>query len=183
MSELSIAIRALVGLIFLAAAWGKLRHRLEFQGVVANYRLLPDSLVAPFARILPPLEAVVGALLPTGLLSPWTELAASGLLAVFAIAMTVNIRRGRTDIDCGCFQSALKQTLGWTLVARNAVLALAVAGAALPVETLPAWGRAEGLLAGAVMFVLLQGLNILWSVRPAWIKAPAHDHGGAGKLR
>lgn len=181
MAEFSFAIRALVGLIFLTAAWGKLRHRLEFQGVVANYKLLPDILVAPFALILPPLEAVVGALLPTGLVSPWTELTAAGLLAVFAAAMAINIRRGRTDIDCGCFQSALKQTLGWTLVARNAVLVLAVGAAAVPSAAIPAWGRAEGLMAGAVMFVLVQSLNVLWSVRPAWIKAPAHDHGGAGK--
>ncbi|HMA52551.1 MAG TPA: MauE/DoxX family redox-associated membrane protein [Magnetospirillaceae bacterium] len=181
MAEFSFAIRALVGLIFLAAAWGKLRHRLEFQGVVANYKLLPDALVAPFALILPPLEAVVGALLPTGFFSPWAELTAAGLLAVFAAAMALNIRRGRTDIDCGCFQSALKQTLGWTLVARNAVLVLAVGLAAVPFDAIPPWGRAEGLMAGAVMFVLVQSLNVLWSVRPAWIKAPAHDHGGAGK--
>ena len=185
MTELSIAIRALVGLIFLTAAWGKLRHRLEFQGVVANYKLLPDALVAPFAIALPPIEALVGALLPTGLLSPAPELAAGFLLALFAIAMAVNIRRGRTHIDCGCFQSTLKQTLGWNLVARNAVLALATSASALASGSIPAWGRAEGLLAGAVMFVLLQSLNILWSVRPAWLKAaPAHahhDHGGAGK--
>ena len=181
MTEISIAIRALVGLIFLTAAWGKLRHRLEFEGVVANYRLLPDWAVAPFALVLPPVEAVVGALLPTGLLPPWTEGAAAALLALFAVAMAINIKRGRTHIDCGCFQSALKQTLGWTLVARNAVLVLAVGASALPSGEIPSWGRAEGLLAGAVMFILLQSLTVFWSVRPAWIKAPAHDHGGAGK--
>jgi hypothetical protein len=182
MAEFSIAIRALVGLVFLTAAWGKLRHRLEFQGVVANYRLLPDALVVPFATVLPPVEALIGALLPTGLLSPWNEAAAAGLLALFAAAMAVNIRRGRTDIDCGCFQSALKQTLGWTLVARNAVLVLLVGAAAVPAPAIPAWGQAEGLMAGAVMFVLLQSLNVLWSVRPAWLLAKAHaHHGGAGK--
>jgi len=181
MTEISIAIRALVGLVFLTAAWGKLRHRLEFQGVVANYRLLPDWAIVPFALVLPPVEAVVGALLPTGLLSPWTEGAAGALLALFAGAMAVNIRRGRTDIDCGCFQSALKQTLSWTLVARNGVLVAALAGAALPSGAIPVWGRAEGLLAGAVMFVLLQSLTVLWSVRPAWLQAAHARHGGAGK--
>jgi hypothetical protein len=182
MSEISLAIRALVGLVFLTAAWGKLRHRLEFQGVVANYRLLPDALVVPFAMALPPLEAAVGVLLPTGLAAPWIEAVAAALLLLFAFAMAVNIRRGRSDIDCGCFQSALKQTLGWSLVARNAVLALAAGAAALPEGPVPAWARAEGLLAGAVLFVLLQSLNVLWSVRPAWLQAKAHaHHGGAGK--
>jgi len=180
MSEISFAIRALIGLVFLTAAWGKSRHRLEFQGVVANYRLLPDALVAPFALALPPLEAVVGLLLPVGVFSPWTEAAAALLLALFAAAMAVNIRRGRTDIDCGCFQSALKQTLSWTLVARNAGLVLLLGVAALPAPQVPVWGLAEGLLGGAVAFVLLQSLNVLWSVRPAWRQAHA-DHGGAGK--
>jgi hypothetical protein len=180
MSEISFAIRALAGLVFLSAAWGKVRHRPEFQGVVANYRLLPDLLVVPFALALPPIEAAVGALLPTGLLSPWTEAAAAALLALFALAMAVNLRRGRTDIDCGCFQSALKQTLSWTLVARNAALVLLLGLAALPAPNAPVWGLAEGLLGGAVAFVLLQGLNVLWSVRPAWRQAHAH-HGGAGK--
>ncbi len=180
MSEISFAIRALVGLVFLTAAWGKSRHRLEFQGVVANYRLLPDALALPFALALPPIEAVVGALLPVGLFSPWTEGAAALLLALFAVAMAVNIRRGRTDIDCGCFQSALKQTLSWTLVARNAAMILLLGVAALPAAPPPAWGLAEGILGGAVAFVLLQSLNILWSVRPAWRQANAH-HGGAGK--
>jgi hypothetical protein len=181
MSEFSFAIRALVGLVFLTAAWGKLRHRLEFQGVVSNYRLLPDFLVVPFALALPPVEAVVGAVLPTGLLSPWTEGAAAALLALFAVAMAVNIRRGRTDIDCGCFQSALKQTLSWRLVARNAVLVAALGLAALPAGSVPVWSGAEGLLAGAVMFVLLQSLTVLWSVRPAWLQAAHARHGGAGK--
>jgi uncharacterized membrane protein YphA (DoxX/SURF4 family) len=180
MSEISFAIRALVGLVFLTAAWGKSRHRLEFQGVVANYRLLPDMLVPPFALLLPPLEMAVGLMLPTGLASPWCEAAAAALLALFAIAMAVTIGRGRTEIDCGCFQSALKQTLSWTLVARNAVLVLALGVAALPAAPPLTWGLAEGLGAGAVAFVLLQSLTILWSVRPAWRPARAHQ-GGAGK--
>ncbi len=180
MSEISFAIRVLVGLVFLTAAWGKSRHRLEFQGVVANYRLLPDALVVPFASALPPIEAVIGLLLPIGIFSPWSETAAAVLLTLFAGAMAVNIRRGRTDIDCGCFQSALKQTLGWTLVARNAGLVLLLGVAVLPAPRVPAWALAEGLLAGGAAFVLLQSLNVLWSVRPAWRQAHAH-HGGAGK--
>jgi len=181
MNEIAIAFRTLVALVFLTAAWGKLNNRLVFQGVVANYRLLPDPLVAPFAAILPPVELLVGLALPSGILSPWPELAAAALLALFAAAMAINIRRGRRDIDCGCFQSALKQTLKWTLVARNCglVLALGVAVSA-PAGLSPAWGLAEGVLAGAVLFVLLQSLNILWSVVPAWRRPHAHL-GGAGK--
>jgi hypothetical protein len=101
--------------------------------------------------------------------SSWPEESAAILLVLFAAAMAINIWRGRPHIDCGCFQSALKQTLSWTLVARNAGLALLLAvPVAVPEGGLPESGAAEALLVGAVLFILLQSLNILWSVVPAW---------------
>ena len=48
-----------VGLVFLQAALAKLRHRELLAGVIANYRLLPDALVAPAALLLPPAELAV----------------------------------------------------------------------------------------------------------------------------
>jgi uncharacterized membrane protein YphA (DoxX/SURF4 family) len=168
MNEIALAIRVLLALVFLTAALGKVRHRLAFQGVVANYRLIPDFAVPAFALLLPLVEAAVaGGLLVA---SPsWPEVTAAILLMLFAAAMGINIWRGRRHIDCGCFQSALKQTLSWTLVARNTGLALLLAlPAAVPQGALPESAAAEALLTGAVLFVLLQSMNILWSVVPAW---------------
>ena len=168
MNEIALAIRVLLSLVFLTAAVGKIRHRLAFQGVVANYRLVPEFAVPAFALLLPLAEAAVaGALL---FVPPyWPELAAAVLLMTFAAAMAINLRRGRRHIDCGCFQSALKQTLRWTLVARNAGLALLLAlPAAVPEVALSESGVAEALFTGTLLFVLLQTMNILWSVVPAW---------------
>jgi Methylamine utilisation protein MauE len=168
MKEIALAIRVLVALIFLTAALGKVRHRLAFQGVVANYRLLPDVAVSAFAQLVPLVETAVAAALLVAP-SPWPEVSGGALLILFAAAMAINIRRGRRHIDCGCFQSALKQTLSWTLVARNAGLALLLAvPVAVPEGGLPESAAAEALLVGAVLFILLQSLNILWSVVPAW---------------
>ena len=119
----SVAGRVCVGLVFLLAAAQKAGHWRILSGVIANYRLLPRQMVAPAAALLPPLEFILGALLLSGLAQNWTALTAIGLLALFAAAMAVNLRRGRSAIDCGCGQSFLAQTLSWTLVARNAVLA------------------------------------------------------------
>jgi hypothetical protein len=168
MNEIALAIRVLVALLFLTAAVGKFRHRLVFQGVVANYRLLPESLVPAFALLLPPVELAVAAAL---LFVPsfWPAVGAASLLILFAVAMAINIRRGRRHIDCGCFQSALKQTLSWILVARNAGLAVLLAVPVMvPEGALSELGAAEALLTGTVLFVLLQSMNILWSVVPAW---------------
>jgi Methylamine utilisation protein MauE len=167
MNEIALSIRILTALVFLSAALGKVRHRLAFQGVVANYRLLPQFAVPAFAGLLPAVEAAIAVAL---LIAPptWPEACAAILLIVFAAAMAINIRRGRRHIDCGCFQGALKQTLNWMLVTRNVGLALLLAVPAGVSEgmTLPA--AAEAVLVGFVLFVLLQSMNILWSVVPAW---------------
>lgn len=168
-SEIPIAVRTLIALVYLTAAAGKMRHWTVFQGVVANYRLLPEIMVAPVAYLLPPFEALLGAMLLLGQLSPWAEMTAALLLLLFAAAMGINLKRGRQHIDCGCFQSALKQTLNWILVVRNAVLALLLGIALLP-NNAPADLRMtiDGLLVGGVLFLILQSLNILWAIVPAW---------------
>jgi hypothetical protein len=179
-SEVQIAVRTLIALVYLAAAIGKMRHWAVFQGVVANYRLLPDVLVAPFAYVLPPFEALLGATLLAGLLSPWAEATAAALLLVFAAAMGINLKRGRRHIDCGCFQSALKQTLSWILVVRNGVLALLL-GLTVAIIRAPADLRMTigGLLVGGVLYIILHSLNILWAIVPAWRRPPRLNAGAA----
>src|ERR1700680_3243069 len=161
MNEIALAIRVLVAFVFLTAALGKVRHRLAFQGVVANYRLIPRIAVPAFALLLPLVETAVAAAL---LFAPpsWPEVSGAALLILFAAAMAINIWRGRRHIDCGCFQSALKQTLNWILVARNAGLAVLLAVPVMvPEGALSELGAAEALLTGTVLFVLLQSMNIL----------------------
>lgn len=168
-SEFEAVVRTLAGLVFLTASIGKMRHLTIFGGVVANYRLLPESLEAPIAYALPPLEGILGVALLAGIASFWTQAVAALLLVVFACAIGINLRRGRTHIDCGCFQSTLKQPLTWSLVLRNIVLALMLGVAALFVEgTRNLAATLDGVLAGAVLFVILQSLSILWSIVPAW---------------
>jgi hypothetical protein len=92
--------------------------------------------------------------------------------------MGINLKRGRQHIDCGCFQSALKQTLSWTLVVRNGVLALLL-GTTLVTTRGAADLRMtmDGLLAGGVLFVILQSLNILWGIVPAWRRPHSVESG------
>jgi hypothetical protein len=162
-----IAIRMLIALVFLSAAVGKMRSWPIFEGVVANYRLLPQALVRPVTYALPPAEAVIGAILPMGLFAPWAEGAAALLLAAFAVAMGINLLRGRRQIDCGCFQGTLKQPLRWALVSRNVLLALLLAAAAAAPPGRPdGWAVVNGLLAGGALFLVLQSLNALWAIIP-----------------
>ncbi|MFN3423131.1 MAG: MauE/DoxX family redox-associated membrane protein [Novosphingobium meiothermophilum] len=140
------------GLGFLTAGIAKLRARDTFAGVVANYRLLPGSLVQPMAAMLPLAEIAVGALLIAGVGA--AALPAAALLLLFAGAMAVNIGRGRSHIDCGCGRSELRQPLSRMLVIRNLVLAALVLPSfwALPPAGSAAWMLA---MAGGVALHLL----------------------------
>ena len=174
-----ISLRVLLALVFLVAGAGKLRHREVLEGVIANYRVLPRALVPLLSHTLAPLELLTGiALLAPGVTTPVAEVGAALLLGVFALAMGINLRRGRSHIDCGCFRGTLRQRLRGELVLRN----IALMGAALTCAALPlaAPGGAQllnGVLGGIGLFVLLQGMNTLWAIdtgallargRPAW---------------
>jgi cytochrome c oxidase subunit IV len=162
--EVLIAVRLFAALVFAAAAVGKLRNWHVFEGVVANYRMLPEPLVRPFAYLLPPLELLVAVALVT-LSAPVPETAAATLLGLFAAAMGVNIVRGRREIDCGCFSSALKQTLRWSLVVRNVVMiVLLTACAAADGGQVTGRMWISGVLGGAALFIVFQCLNTLWAV-------------------
>lgn len=156
-----LAVAVLVALLLLVAGIDKLRHRGLLPGVIANYRLLPNGLVAPAALLLPVVELAVAAGLLLGLLAPSLLLlavpAAAGLLLLFAGAMAINIGRGRRHIDCGCGLAALRQQLGWGAVIRNLLLALAL----LPLLATPPDGLSGGELglaavSGAFAWLLLQ---------------------------
>jgi uncharacterized membrane protein YphA (DoxX/SURF4 family) len=141
-----------VGLVFLQAGMMKLRHRELVPGVVANYRLLPDPVVTPVAAALPFVELALAVALMGGL-----RLAApiaAGLLVLFALAMGINIRRGRTHIDCGCGRPQLRQPLSRLLVGRNLVLAALLLPRLLSTDAPDLPMLALAAAGGSVLFVL-----------------------------
>ena len=164
--SIALASRVLGALVFAAAVGGKLRHRRELAGVVANYRLLPQWLAAPTAWMLVGLEFLVALSLVSGAWLRTGAALAIVLLGGFALAMAINLARGRREIDCGCFQSGLRQRLSAMLVARNLVLAavltpLLAAGAA----GASALQWVDGLGAGLAAYVLYRILGELVSLR------------------
>jgi hypothetical protein len=163
---LAITGRICLALIFLLAAAQKMRHWRLLPGVVANYRLVPGWAVGAVAALLPPFEMLLAITLLLAPLQPWSSLAGIATLALFAGAMAINVMRGRTHIDCGCGREFLAQNLGWSLVARNLVLA------ALLLPSLVTLGPATlsevgtGAAAGLGFFLLYLLFN-LFSALPA----------------
>jgi uncharacterized membrane protein YphA (DoxX/SURF4 family) len=118
---LPLVIATALALLFFMAARHKLSDNRRFQAQIAAYQLIPESLLSFSAKTLPWIEMS----LVFTLLIPYTRALAASvaatLLVVYALAMAVNMIRGRSEIDCGCGDTP--QTLSPLLLLRNAVLA------------------------------------------------------------
>lgn len=155
----------LLAVVFLTAGVSKWRALDTFEGVVQNFRLLPERAVRPVAYTLPVVElaAAVALLVPASRSFAGWLLAA--LLCVFTLAVVMNLLRGRREIDCGCFSSELKQTLSWWLVARNVALAGLALWIVSDVAAVHATAWAPWLLGGvaAVMTALIYVAGVTMS--------------------
>ena len=120
-------------------SWRKVRGLEDFRAVLADYRLVPARTTKPAAVAV---SLVEGGLAGLWLVAPWRVDAAiiasvgtALLMAAYGGAITVNLLRGRSWIDCGCGGG---EQLSWILVVRNlvltgfALLPLAITDAALP---------------------------------------------------
>ncbi len=161
---ITVFLRSFLILLFVAAALPKLRHDEEFFGVVRNFRLMPEAMARPFAAGLPWVELALAA----GLAVPATASASAAglgaLLVLFGFAIAVNVARGRTGIDCGCFRNGMKQPLSWLLVVRNASLALLAFGLAWLVPVAPAAGPLDlaiGFAAAGLAMLLTYGVSLV----------------------
>ena len=133
----ALVLRVLIAAIFARASLHKWRDRSHFVAELRAYRLTPDALASPLAMSLAMIEAIVA----LTLLNPdWNlpALIAAGLFAVHGAAIAINLLRGRTEIRCGCGGPlAAQSTIDWSLVIRNATLAMvALLIAAAPVTPL-----------------------------------------------
>ncbi|MDO5705182.1 MAG: MauE/DoxX family redox-associated membrane protein [Paracoccus sp. (in: a-proteobacteria)] len=155
-------LRSFLALMFGYAAVSKLGSIEEFYGVVRNFRLLPDGLAYPAALALPVVElAVAAGLMITPLAGP-AAMTAALLLAVFGLAIAINVLRGRTQIDCGCFRDGMKQQISWLLVGRNVLLTATAVAAAVLVQPLGGvLNLTVGLFAGAVLMLLYVSMSML----------------------
>ena len=127
---LQLVLSAGLALLMASAALHKRREGTRFRAQLEAYRLVPGSLLGTVAAGLPWIELTTAALLVFTTTRGAGGLLACALLLGYALAMFVNILRGRTDIDCGC--GGPGQPLSVGLVFRNLVLAGAAAMLALP---------------------------------------------------
>jgi hypothetical protein len=153
-----------VALLLAGAAVHKLRDRQRFTEILVAYRVLPQALAQRSAGLIPCLELAAAALLGWSLRGhPLAALPAISLLVLYALGLSVNLARGRYDLDCGCEWAGGRRPIASWMVWRNALLALALASSLLPWSP-RVFTSADGLLLASglvVAAILYAGIDRL----------------------
>ncbi len=164
---LQLALRLALASLFAVAALHKARDLRGFAATLGNYRALPARLVPAVARLLVAIEVGLAAALCATPGSPRAPIAAVVLLGTYSAAISINLARGRRDIDCGCLGPRHRQPLSEWLLVRNAV-AIAAAATLLvsvgrrPLQWLDAISSITALVAFALVWAAANQLMETW---------------------
>ncbi len=113
----ALALRVVLGGIFLYAGWVKLKEPWElFALAISGYQILPLKAVEYVARSLPWFEVAIGVLLIAGV---WLRIVASAatLLMLGFLGLMARAYFKGMSIDCGCFGSG--DPISWKTMLRD----------------------------------------------------------------
>jgi len=166
-------LRLFLVALFARSLYGKLRAPSEFAAAVRGYALLPDRLAPLAAAGLLAVELMIVSLLLIPAFAPTAAVTAAGLLVVYAIAIAINLARGRRDIDCGCAGPLRRQSLHELLIGRNFVYAMMATAAAFPLAPRDLGGidAATVTLAFIALTTLASALDGLAALAPRLVRA------------
>jgi uncharacterized membrane protein YphA (DoxX/SURF4 family) len=108
---LSIALRLILGGVFVFAGALKIYDPGRFALDIANYRLVPHELINLFAITLPWVEVLGGFFLLFGLWLRASALIVLAMTIMFFLAISSALTRG-LDIECGCFGTVGGRRIG-----------------------------------------------------------------------
>lgn len=117
----ALVIQDVVAISLLAAGVAKTGSYRTFRSAVSDYQLVPERFISVITRAVPIAEVLIGGLLVSAMARPAGVVGAASALMLFALAMAVNLARGRR-IDCGCASGRHARPISWWLVLRNVSL-------------------------------------------------------------
>ena len=125
-----LAIRLVVGGVWVWAGLAKLTEPYAAVQAVRAYQLLPGGVAEVVGRTLPTLELVVGTALVAGVLTRVSAAVSAGLFLAFVVGIASAWARG-LQIDCGCFGGGgydpdAASAYPWELARDGVLLALSV---------------------------------------------------------
>ncbi len=162
-----LTLTLFLSLLFTTTAWHKWHNIHHTATVVAKYRLVPVAWCYVTAYVVAGSEAL--AVIFLWILPVWGAVLVIGLLIGYALAIQINLHRGRINMDCGCGGVPIHLTP--LLLVRN--ILLAVFASLLLLTTIPrvlTWiDVIIGVMAAATLLVLYYAGEQLLSNRSQYL--------------
>src|SRR5215472_6086477 len=121
-----------VALLFGSAALHKLRDLRRFEEIFAAYGVASAISRWRLSWIVPVLELASALGLLADVTRPYAAALGALLLLSYAIAIGINLRRGRRDLACGCGGPDERRPIAPWMLWRNVVIALVVLSTLAP---------------------------------------------------
>jgi len=115
-------VRLALGAVLVFAGALKVGHAPDLAAAIAGFRLLPASLTAPLAFVLPYFEILLGLYLIAGLFTRVAAIVAAAQFVVYAAAIASAVMR-HIPANCGCFGPHDVATADWPHVGFDLALA------------------------------------------------------------
>jgi len=116
----ALVLRVFVGGFFVYASMSKIPYPAQFAEAVANYSLVPYSILNLGAVILPWIELLSGLFLIIGFMSRASAILIGLMLIMFDLMVLINMYWG-APITCGCYDT-VGEPIGWRKIIENAVM-------------------------------------------------------------
>jgi peroxiredoxin len=161
MELITVLLRIALSAVFGAAGVTKLLDQRGTKDAVKNFGA-PEFLAPALSIALPIAELAIAAGLLFANTTQPAALAALFMLALFGVAIAVNLARGRTH-DCHCFGQLHSRPLGWPTLVRDLIFAV---GAAF-VLWRSGVGSSLGIPGRLAQLSLVQGLLLIGALLAA----------------
>ncbi len=119
MELLVLFLRIGLASILLTSAYTKIKEMAGHIESIRNYRILPSKLVKTAGYVDVTVELLLGTCILVGLLFNGSVAISILLIGTYTLAIVINLKRGRTDLSCGCGGIVGENLLSWRLVLRN----------------------------------------------------------------
>lgn len=153
---IGLLLVAALALLFAGASAHKLRNLRRFDEIFAAYGLLPVLAEWHFSWLIPAVEMAVAVGLVFIDSRPYATAVGIVLLLTYATAISINLKRGRRDLACGCGGPDDRTPIAPWMVWRNILLAVALASTYWP-RTPRTFNFTDGVTVafGLLTFVLI----------------------------
>ena len=118
-----LILRLYIGGLFIYAGISKINNIGQFTVAIATYGIVPYSTAEIMAIVLPWVELISGIFLVAGIGAPFCAAIIGLLLALFSIAILINLIRD-VPLHCGCFPGSparVSDFISWWEFARDLI--------------------------------------------------------------